>query len=288
MSAPIKCPKCGDDNSSLSKYCQNCGNALLSTTGREANVPLQIPVYAGKFPTQSLDIDLARLEPEQSKSLNRSRRGLWLVFIGILVQPIPRFAIYGGLAIIAGAIFVFLGRRSLDVNHQRFVSRSIVLLIVGQVAAFVSAFVTGVLFASSVASGTTDVAGALSVFFLTLYAIVIVTDAITSLGLVYLPYGLQDSKGRTLLWLAFSLEILIDVVVAFIVVLDVQASSQQILSQASSIGNAIVTLQNSFAILRLLLWIPAIPYAIAYYKGWSRIDRKAVVEAKARSGRSQT
>jgi hypothetical protein len=176
---------------------------------------------------------------------------------------------------------MFLGRRSLGIKHQRYASRSFILVVVGQIVEGVGAFVATLFFILALAQSTTAATDTLTTYFLSLYGIIIISDVITNIGLVFFTYDMQDSTGRTLLWSAFTLEILIDIIVVSLVVLEVQATAQQILSQTASFGDAFSALQVRFAALRLLLWIPAIPYAIAYYKARSRIDQLAVVHARS-------
>lgn len=250
---------------------------MLSMTARPpSNLPLQIPVYPGKFPSQPIDHALARLKPEQQARITRTRAGIFLIFVGIIFQPIPTLALYAGLAILAGVVLIFLGRRALGPRHQRYALRSFILVIVGQATTFVGTFVVIILFGLAVSNGTTDLVSALSTLFLSLYLVIVIGDVVTTLGIVFLTYDLQDSTGRALLWSAFSLEVLVNVIIAFAVVSEVQATAQQVLSQVASAKDALFSLQYRFAYLRLLLWIAAIPYAIAYFKAWARIDKIAV------------
>jgi len=272
----VKCSKCGYDNWSSSKYCQQCGNPLTPTIQPAPSSPLQIPVFTGKFSPTPLDNDRARLTPEGKRSLNRTWAGLGLLLVGIILQPIPVIAVYAGAAIVVGVLLVFYGRRSLGGKHRGYATAALVLVVIGQAAVFAGSLAVGAIIGIDVASGTADPASALSSLFLGFYIIIVITDAVTNVGLVLITYDLQDSTGRTLLWSAFSLEIMINVVIASIVVLTVQANATQVLGNTGSFTDAVRALQASFVALRLLLWIPAIPYAIAYYRARSQVDRRAI------------
>ncbi len=95
---------------------------------------------------------------------------------------------------------------------------------------------------------------------------------------MFLTYEIQNATGRTILWAAYSLGIVVDVVITLVIVLQIQAASAQVLSQVGTPADALTALEYVFAPWRLLQFIPAIPYAIAYYKAWSSIEKKATQE----------
>ena len=278
-SESVKCPKCGQDNPPSAKYCPNCGTQLSFPLRPLGDVALRVPVYPGKFAGQAVDHGLARLSPQQQERVDWTRVGIYLIFAGIIFTPIPFIAVYSGIAILAGAVFIFLGRRALGPRHQRYAFRSFLLVTIAQVAAFIGAAFVIILFGRAVSSGAIDLATAFSNLFLTLYVIIVLTDIVTNLALVFFVYDLQDSKGHALLWSAFMLEILVNVIIALVVISAAQATAQQVLSQVTTVLDPFIQLQLQFAAWRLLLWIPAIPYAIAYYRARSRVDKK-VVEAE--------
>jgi drug/metabolite transporter (DMT)-like permease len=278
MSATIKCPKCGCENPASARYCASCGNGL-ATVPLPSNVPLRIPDYPGSFPfsTQPIDHALARLSVEQRKAVSRSRTGLFLIFIGIVFGSIPAVALYAGLSLIAGAVLIFVGRGALGPKHRRYAFWSFLAIIVGVFGTFVSSFVLGVLFALAIITGG-DPVSVLSSLFLALNILLTVVGAIIGLGLVFLAYDLQNATGRALLWAAYSLGILVNVIILLVIVSQIQAASAQVLSQVGTPAEALVALENVFAPWRLLQFIPAFFYGVAYYKAWSRIEKKATQE----------
>jgi len=88
----------------------------------------------------STDHALAGLDAEKLTGVNRTRTGLFLVFVGILVEVIPAVALYGGLSLIAGAVLIFIGRKALGAKHQRYASWSFAAIIAGVVAEYVGSF----------------------------------------------------------------------------------------------------------------------------------------------------
>jgi hypothetical protein len=219
------------------------------------------------------------MEPKKSSSVYRTKTGLGLILLGTILGPIPAFALYAGWFEIAGVVLVFLGRRAFGPKHQRYVSWSFLLIVGGVVAESAGSFVVTPLFASSL-SGGVDPASALASFFLTLNLMLIVVDVILTLGLVFLTYDLQNRTGRTLLWTAYSLGIIMDAILALVIFTQVQAISAEVVSQVRTAMDGVALITYMFAPWRVLQLIPAIFYAIAYYKVWSGVERRAVVEPR--------
>jgi hypothetical protein len=210
--------------------------------------------------------------------VSRTRAGLFLMFVGILLEVIPAVALYAGLSLIAGSILIFVGRRALGAKYQRYVSWSFTAIIAGVVAEYAGSFVLGVLFALAIIGGG-DPAGVLSSFFLELNLLLVIASGIIGLGLVFLTYEIQNVTGRTILWAAYSLGILVDGIIMLVIVSQIQGASAQVLSQVGTPVDALIAMESVFAPWRLLQFIPAIPYAIAYYKAWSSIEKRATQEA---------
>lgn len=280
MFAPVKCPKCGVENPVSARFCANCGNSLATTIQPGLNAPLRIPEYQGSFPfsSQPLDHALARLDREKRKSISWTRTGLFLIFVGLLFGLIPAVALYANLALLAGGVLIFLGRRALGARHQRYASWSFVTVIAGVVIAFVGSLVLGAIFALTLITGG-DPARTLASVYLELDLLTAVASTILGLGLVFFTYEFQNATGRTLLWAAYWLGILFSVIVTLVIVSQIQTVSVEVVSQVGTPADALVAVANVFAPWRLLQFIPTIVYAIAYYKAWSSIEKRATHEA---------
>ncbi len=183
MSATIKCLGCGGENPSSARYCASCGNQLTITVAPPSNIPLRIPEYAGSFPfsTQPMDHALARLDAEKRTGVSKTRTGLFLIFVGILVKVIPALALYGGLSLIPGAVLIFIGRKALGTKHQRYASWSFAAIIAGVVAEYVGSFALGAFFALALIGGG-DPASLLPSLFLELHLLLVIAGAIIGLG----------------------------------------------------------------------------------------------------------
>ena len=97
-----------------------------------------------------------------------------------------------------------------------------------------------------------DPASALASFFLTLDLMLIVVDVILTLGLVFLTYDLQNRTGRTLLWTAYSLGIIMDAILALVIFTQVQAISAEVVSQVRTAMDGVALITYMFAPWRVL------------------------------------
>ena len=155
---------------------------------------------------------------------------------------------------------------------------SFIAVIAGVVAEFVGSFVLGVLFALALINGG-DPVRVLSSAFLSLDLLLVVVSTIVGLGLVFFTYEFQNATGRTILWSAYWLGILVNVVVTLVIVSQIQAASVEVVSRAGTPAGALTDLANVFAPWRLLQFISTIAYAIAYYTAWSQVEKRATQEA---------
>jgi len=238
---------------------------------------LKIPVYPGTFSGRPIDHALVGLEPKKRSSISRSKSGLGLIFLGLILEPIPKFPYLGLLAIVTGAILVFLGRRNFNARHQRYVTWAFILTIGGLASEYAGSFILGVLFALSLAAGG-DPANSLSSLFVTLYVLLIIIGAVIGLGLLLFTYDLQNATGRIVLWVAYSLSVGISIIVAAVVYVQVQELSAEVVSQAGQATDAAALLDYQFASWRLLQLIPAIFYTIAYYRIRSELEKRVALE----------
>jgi len=69
-------------------------------------------------------------------------------------------------------------------------------------------------------------------------------------------------------------------VLAIIILSQVQAVSSEVVSRAGTASDAIGLIPYVFAPWRLLQLIPAIFYAIVYYKIWAGVERRVALEPR--------
>src|SRR3989442_14808558 len=100
MSALSTCQRCGSPNVSGARFCSNCGSLL--TRGVQSEPPQtlqQIPEYPGMVPTQPMDYALALMHPERRTSVNRTRTGIVLLIIGLVMGIIAAIEIIAGFVL---------------------------------------------------------------------------------------------------------------------------------------------------------------------------------------------
>ena len=196
MSALSSCQRCGSPNLLGARFCSNCGSLLIRGVPSEPPQTLQqIPVYPGMVPTKPMDYALALMHPERRTSVNRTRSGIVLLIIGLVMEIIAAIAILAGLALIAGAVLIFTGRKVFNKSHQRYVAWSIVLLVLGVLAS------SGIIAWSFISANTSSLSP--FSYYTTVAVALLVGNGVLGLALVFFTYALQSQRGRLLLWLGY-------------------------------------------------------------------------------------
>jgi hypothetical protein len=223
-----------------------------------------------------MDQLIARLDSRKHESVQRTRTGIILIFAGLVFSPIPSVRLYAGLSSIAGAILLYLGRHALGKTHQAYVSKSFITLVLTEIfVAIISAAIGGALAAIALTQPT-EIENLLTNAYVSSTGLVLAANIIIYLALVYFVYDLQDRTGRTVLWTGFALGCITNLLVLYIVMSELPSIVPQILSQSTSLVAAWSMLGDEFVIWSLLAWIPAIPYAVAYYWAYRHVEKQAV------------
>jgi hypothetical protein len=68
---------------------------------------------------------------DRTQGISRTKTGLLLLIIGLLIGPIPFVGIIGGILVLVGAILVIIGRRPFGPAHSRNTIRSVIIYVVG-------------------------------------------------------------------------------------------------------------------------------------------------------------
>ncbi len=214
-------------------------------------------------PPSSFDYQLA-------KDAHDTDRGLLLLAIGLVIEPIPVIGLLGlGLALI-GAIFVMTGRGAFGERHSKYVLLAAVVYLIG----FIILFSIGLSIEpdiQSVFQSTTNPATLSARLSDLIYGYLIAVAAIgvvVGLATVVFTYAIQNRRGKILLWLSFSISILL-AVPGFILASQLRQSVFQAIS--TSDPSPLYDVINQGQALRVLGIVPAIFYAIAYLNARSRI-----------------
>jgi MFS family permease len=277
LSISSTCPKCGYSNLPNARFCATCGTQLSASSP-----PFQAPQQPPNIPPpQWYGSPQGYWDPAESArrtNIDRTKTGLLLVIVGILLGPVP-YAMYVGLILaIVGVIFVLIGRNPFGSSHSNYTVFSVVIYCVGIGITFVAGFLFGLSFVTAALSGggQTAIDQALVSAFNDLIIGVLVGGAVVGIAYVIFTYALQDSTGRVLLYTAFATQVTISALVAYIISPQVAGAVAQSFSGGTFNPYPLSVLQAQLQFLQLLSLIPAVIFAIAYYRAYSRIKRGVV------------
>ncbi|MGQ0796860.1 MAG: hypothetical protein ACT4OI_03210, partial [Methanobacteriota archaeon] len=263
------------------QFCTNCGSAL--TAAPPMAVPPAAapgappafgapPMYGAPTAPMPFVYGPPPWEMERRKQVDRTKTGILLLLIGVLLAWIPVIQLIGYLLILIGTILVFAGRKAFQAPHPRNAGLSMGLVItgiIGFVAVFVVFFI--VLLASiSTTDPTTAVTAAVNALNVLLVGLIVVV-AIFGLALVYATYSLQPPMGRIVLWAAFGAGLGVQVAIFAIVA----SAIGPILSGVISTGTLaeVEALQARANLFGFLSIVSDVLFAVGYYLAWSRINR---------------
>ena len=228
-------------------------------------VPAAPPLVQG--PTPSIVI------PESdTKDWDRTRTGLWLAFIGLLLLWIPYVEYLGFLLLFIGFIFLFVGRYAFGEPHRRSVVLGAALILVSLIGAFfLGSVFAGELLTASLTSlmpgvSIARIGAQLSSDFTFFILAGVVFGALVFLGAVFLIYRLANPSTRKILWAALIAGIGVSATVGAIVATEVSS----VIAQATSSGTLnltpLTTLQTTDTLLGLSNVLPYGLFAWAYYR----------------------
>ena len=281
---PIACPRCGAANKADARFCTVCGNQLSPMTQPS---PTLAPAPGAPFPSTqtgySADYASAMAEHDKTQSINRTKTGLLLLIIGLLIGPIPFVGIIGVILDLIGAILVIIGRKPFGPAHSRNTIWSVVIYSVGIAVVIIGsvAFTLSVISASFNPSvnGAFDqntVGQALASSFDGLLIAAAIGGAVIGIANVLFTYAIQNKNGRTLLWSAYIASLAVSVVTILVIGPLITNAFQQAVSGGRYDPGPISALQLQESIIGLLGYIPALIYAVAFYSVVSRINRREI------------
>lgn len=233
------------------------------------------------------------------REIDRTKTGLLLIIIGILLYPLPFVNFVGDILILIGAILVIVGRKVFGSVHARNTIWSIIIFVigVGVVAAGILAFAFAVASATIAAvnpsNGTinpTAISQSLESSFNILLVFTAVGLGIFGIAEVLFTYALQKQTGRILLWTGYAASLAVAIVTFLIISPQVANAASQSFTGTTYNGTAFADLQTQEYVLGLLNYIPAVIFAGAIYLAWSRIrhgDLPAQPQPTTASGPTQ-
>jgi len=282
MSAPLYCTRCGSANVAGARLCIGCGSPMSMVGPPQAPIapaPGTGPVFQQPPPYNYAAYAAQMAAQNRVREIDRTKTGLLLLIIGILLGPIPYVVYVGGILVIIGAILVILGRKAFGPIHSRNTIWSVVIYIIGIgiVIAGSVAFIFAVVSASVAnAAGTSlsqaTVSQSLSSSFNILLVAAAIGGAVLGIAQVLFTYALQNQTGKTLLWIGYAASLAISIIEFIIISPLISSAASQ--SYANGTYNPVPfsNLQSQLQIIGLLGFIPAIVFASAIYLARSRIN----------------
>src|SRR6266581_2046128 len=124
----IACPKCGTNNPATARYCSLCGNLLAPVPPAQTVTPSLMPsVPATTAPSAYYGYVASYYETARATAIDRTKNGLMLLVIGLVISWIPTVGAVGVFLELAGAILVILGRHAFGPDHARNILLSIII-----------------------------------------------------------------------------------------------------------------------------------------------------------------
>jgi ribosomal protein L40E len=283
LSTTTTCPRCGALNVQWAKFCAKCGNPLTMIPQPSAAMP-QAPFASPYAPSPApwYSYTPTVISAFQKKTeIDRTKTGLILLIIGVLLRPVPNQAIsfLGYILILIGAILAILGRKAFGSEHARNTIWSIVIFVVGLAVVaigFLTLFVTIISASISARTGNgidPNLGRALTSSLNTFLVCVTVGGVITGIAYVLFTYAIQNQNGRIILWAAYVSSLVISIVNSILVSRLVSDAVQQAISGNTFTEGPLLNLENQLLVFGLLQIIPAALYSTALYLVWSRISR---------------
>ncbi len=217
---------------------------------------------------------------DRTQGISRTKTGLLLLIVGLLIGPIPFVGIVGDILILIGAILVIIGRKPFGPTHSRNTIWSIIIFVIGIVVVIVGlvAFTLSIISATinSAANGTFNqnaVFQALSSSFFGLLVAAAIGGAVIGIANVLFTYAIQNRNGRILLRSAYVASLAVSVVTILVIGPLIANAFQQAVAGGAYNPAPISALQFQESVFGLLGYIPALLYAVAFYSVVSRINR---------------
>lgn len=224
-----------------------------------------MPPYYGQMPW----------EYEMVKWIDRTKAGLLILLIGVIVGVIPIIGIFGLIIAIVGTILVILGRRAFGDKHSTYVLLSVGIFIFG----YIVVIFTALIFAFSIAPAARTATSQSALVQIVTSALnsliigIIIGGAITSFSYVLLTYAIQTKIGRILLWAAYGISLVIYAAIFITVTPQISSALNATIATGTFDPSPINALRAQISNLGILNLIPYGLYALAYYLVFSRVNR---------------
>jgi hypothetical protein len=291
--ADLFCLQCGGWNPPGSRFCRHCAAPLAVT------IPPPVPAPTSPTPPaparyDSLPPPAAPLpfpDPDLEKARERTVTGLLLLALGSGLAWIPFISALGGIIILIGLLFMFLGRNGFGATHRRYVLvGGAIFLIAGLVAVIVTLdLVTSIV--NTGLQNPNDPLALRSALESELNGYII---ALAIVGLISLAaqaivaYDLGDATSRSLLVLGVVLAGVVSILSVYLELTLLPAAIDQSTSGSTLDLGPITDLQNQIALYGLIRVFPYLALAWGYARTRELLRREADRSSTERFGGAGT
>lgn len=270
--AGIACRYCGSMNEPSFVFCSSCGKRRMTDTGPYASTAtVQAPEPSSSAPQRdSFHYSFT------AKEIDRTKTGVTLLIVAVLLLWIPYIQYLGDLLAIIGGILIILGRDAFGSKHSRNVILTIVIYIIG--IAIEIGIVANFAFtlASAVQSGSPGLRTTIHNSILFFFVGTAVVGAMTGLVYVLAFYELESATGKKLLWLAYAVQIVV-LVVVFSLLYPALSNALSAAFSTNPVSVAPVSaLQTKSALYSMLNAIPLIIYAYTFNLARVRLNNREI------------
>ena len=202
----------------------------------------------------------------RQQQTDRTRTGLLILFIGVLLSWVPYVSIVGGIIFLVGAILVILGRKAFGPAHSRNVLIALALFvggIVGLVAVLV--LLVNAMITTVVPTTPEEVLALITTYIPAL----LVVGGISGLSYPLLAHAVSSRTGQVLLWVGYAATVGI-LVVTYITLIRLFEAAADFTGDPVALLTAFLT---EFFTIGLLFAVSSVLYAVGYYLAYSRVNR---------------
>ncbi len=215
------------------------------------------PTAAPPVPTPE---DFAR-----QQQIDRTKTGLLLLFIGVLLSWVPYVSFVGGIIFLVGAILLILGRKAFGPAHSRYVLIALALFVAGIVGLVAVVVLLVIAILPAVPTTPEEVLALITTYIPAL----LVIGGISGLSYPLLAHAVSSRTGQILLWVGYAATLAI-LVVTYITLIGVFEAAVDFTGDPVVLLSAFLT---EFFTIGLLLVVSSVLYAVGYYLAYSRVNR---------------
>lgn len=268
----VACRYCGTMNDPSFVFCSSCGKRRMTETGPFASTATPPAPEPSSYIPQRSNFQYSFT----GKEIDRTKTGVTLLIVAVLLLWIPYVQYLGDLLAIIGGILIILGRDAFGAKHSRNVIWTIVIYIVGIAIeiGIVLEFTFSIISAAQSGSGILKSTIQNSTLFLLVGTVIV--GAFTGLVYVLAFYELESDRGKKLLWLAYAVQIVI-LVGVFSLLYPQMSSAINAAFSTNPISLAPVNaLQTKETLYGTLSAIPMLIYAYTFNLARIRLNNREI------------